>query len=112
MNGAGARRKGITYQHDVAVWFEEHVGPVIKPVQETDADDLIDVAHGLSIECKNQKAMCLAEWVDQSVRQGAARGLVPVVVHKRARKGDVADHYVTMRAADFAALLAKLGGGR
>jgi hypothetical protein len=104
VNGAGARRKGISYQHDVAVWLEAHVGPVIKPVQELDAD-------GLSVETKNHQTTQLASFVDQAVRQAAKRGLLPVVVHKRVRKGDVGEHYVTMRASDFAALLGKLGGG-
>jgi hypothetical protein len=111
VNGAGARRKGISYQHDVAVWLEANVGPVIKPVQELDADDLIVLGHGLSVETKNHQTTQLASFVDQAVRQAAKRGLLPVVVHKRVRKGDVGEHYVTMRAADFAALLGKLGGG-
>ena len=104
--GRASRVKGRTFAGLVRRWLEEHVGPVIVPQQEASADDMILIEQRLSVECKNQKAMSLAAWVDQADRQAKARGgLVPVVVHKRAGKGDPADWYVTIRLGDLPELL-------
>jgi len=58
----------------------------------------------VSIECKNQRDMKLASWVDQAAAN-AKQGQVPVVVHKRRGTMKVDAHYVTMRFEDFLKLL-------
>lgn len=105
--------KGRTHQAAVRKAWESCVGQVIVPAQELGADDLVDVAHGISIECKNQRAMALAAWVDQAAEQAGRRGgLVPVVVHKRAGTTDPGRWYVTLELRWFAVLVAQLKRGR
>lgn len=67
-------------------------------------DEGINRSSVVSIECKNQKEMKLASWVDQAVAN-AKQGQVPVVFHKRRGTMKVDAHYVTMRVEDFLRLL-------
>jgi hypothetical protein len=58
------------------------------------------------VECKNQKRLSLAEWVDEAeVERGNDDALIGLVIHKRRGKGDPLDQYVTCTVRDLAALL-------
>lgn len=103
---AAARRKGRTFQTAVRQFWEASPWSVVEAggagIESTDL--ILLSAPVVSIEAKNQKAMDLAGWLDQAVRQAPA-GAVPIVQHKRRGKGDIGDSYVTLRASDFARLL-------
>ncbi len=110
--GRASRRKGVTFAGVARRAYEAAVGPVIVPMQEDGADDCVDVVNGISIEFKNHETMKLASFVDQSVKQGIKRGLVPIVVHKRAGTTDPGRWYVTMEFKWFAELVHQLKRGR
>ncbi len=110
--GRASRRKGVTFAGVARKAYEAAVGPVIVPMQEADGDDCVDVVNGISIEFKCQKAMALASWVDQAAAQGIKRGLVPIVVHKRAGTTDPGRWYVTIELRFFAELVHQLKRGR
>lgn len=75
-----------------------------RPLGE-DGDDLRIVRFpGLSLELKNHETLKLGEWMRQAEEQ-AGDDKVPVVIHKRARKTDPADQWVTMTVATFVDLL-------
>lgn len=58
------------------------------------------------VECKNQKRLTLAEWVDEAeVERGNDDALIGLVIHKRRGKGDPLDQYVTCSLRDLIALL-------
>lgn len=65
-----------------------------------------------AIQCKNQKAMNLSGWLNDTVEQAEnIGGGLPVLVVKRAGKGEKAlgDSYVVMRLEDMAQLLKDAG---
>jgi hypothetical protein len=107
-----SRRKGRTFQTAVRQWWVEQFGDdwVLEVggagAETTDLVVFTPRPHqpNLAVEAKNQKAMDLAGWVDQAVRQAPADA-VPVVMHKRRGRSDIGQCYVTLRADDLARLL-------
>jgi hypothetical protein len=69
----------------------------------------IDGIEDLCVQVKTVHATDLAGWVDQTTKQAARKG-VPffVVVHKRFRRGDAGEWYVTLPLKIFAPLYARL----
>lgn len=64
------------------------------------------------LQCKNQKALKLSEWLNDTVEQAERLDkAVPALVVKRVGKGEKAlgDSYVVMRLEDFAQLLTEAG---
>lgn len=64
----------------------------------------------VAIQCKNQKALKLSEWLNDTVEQAKRLGdAVPALVVKRAGKGEKAlgESYVVMRLQDFTDLLSE-----
>lgn len=64
------------------------------------------------VQCKNQKAMKLSEWLNDTVEQAERLdNAVPALVVKRVGKGEKAlgDSYVVMRLEDFSQLLLEAG---
>lgn len=58
------------------------------------------------LELKNCKTMSLGPWMDEAEKESAnADARFYAVVHKRARKGDPAEQFVTMPLSVFTALL-------
>lgn len=68
------------------------------------ADILSDLP--VSIEVKNRKENRLGEWLDQARDQ--ADDCWGAVVHKRARKADAGEWFLTMSLGDFVELVAQL----
>lgn len=65
---------------------------------------------GLVVECKNEKALSLAGWVDEAeVERANDRARYGVVWHHRRGRGSPADAYVTMTGAQFVSLLRDAG---
>lgn len=64
----------------------------------------------VAVQCKNQKAFQLSQWLNDTVEQAARLGgAVPALVVKRPGKGEKAlgDSYVVMRLKDFTELLSE-----
>lgn len=64
----------------------------------------------VAVQCKNQKAFQLSQWLNATVEQAARLGgAVPALVVKRPGKGEKAlgDSYVVMRLEDFTELLSE-----
>lgn len=72
---------------------------------DNDAGDIAGIPD-VCIEVKNCAELRLAEWVDEAFAEASnGEAEFGVVWHKRRRKVDPADWYVTMRGEDFASLL-------
>ena len=105
-NGKAMKARGSQFERDVARYLAAHGHPYAERAygagRSDDRGD-IDGMPGWVVECKAHKAMALAGWVDEAVREAAnAGGAVPVVVAKR-RGRPTGDAYVVMRLADWAA---------
>ena len=70
----------------------------------------IDGVIGVTLECKNQKTMALAEWVDELIVEMAnGNNTVGVVVHKRRGTTDIGQCYATMPMQVLVKLLREAG---
>ena len=109
VSGAGARRKGSWWQRQVVLWLDGRLFHTSTRGTGYTGDDV--VAHrgrlGLSVECKNTKALDLAGSVDQSVAN--AGDLLPLTVIHRRGRSSVDDAYFVLRGRDFARLMSLLG---
>ena len=104
MTGAMSRRKGATYALTIRRWFEARGWQCIARQAGEDGDDLILLdAAWLSIEIKNQARLNLAGWMTQAINQAAGR--TPIVIHKRHGITNPEYQWVTLRLADFEALI-------
>jgi hypothetical protein len=66
----------------------------------------------VTLQCKNQKAFALSQWLNDTVDQAAnLGGAVPALVVKRPGKGEKAlgDSYAVMRLSDLVELLQEAG---
>jgi hypothetical protein len=98
-----SRRKGATYERQVEQWIEATMDRVTRTNRSGFDGDDFDIAGIVSLEVKNCARLELASWLAQAeANSGPDR--VPAVLHKCRGKADVGDHYLTMRARDFAAL--------
>jgi hypothetical protein len=71
-----------------------------------EGDILISGPKTFTLEVKNHRTMDLAQWVDQAMTEKAnANTDFGVVVHKRLRKGDPKDWYVTLTLEEFTRLI-------
>lgn len=109
MSGKASRRKGARAEQQVAEWLRS-LGWTARTSRSAQgvqggADIITDCP--LSFEVKDHARMELAAWLDQAVRQ-AEPGHPAVVIHKRRGKGNPADWYVTMRAADLLDLVRRI----
>lgn len=69
----------------------------------------INVSPDVVIEVKDHQAMALSVWLDEAIVEGEnASSWVSAVWHKRRRKGDAANWYVTMDGACFIEILVAL----
>jgi Holliday junction resolvase len=69
-------------------------------------DILISGTDNFTLEVKNHKEMRLAEWVDEAITERDNAGTdFGVVVHKRLRKGNPKDWYVTTTLEEFTRLI-------
>lgn len=107
-----AKKAGSSFERLVADYLRDHVDDRIDRRPKTGAKDRGDIGgvrtpYGrVVVECKNTSRACLSEWVGEAeIERGNDDALVGVVVHKRRGRAAAGEQYVTMRLADFAALL-------
>lgn len=107
-----SKRKGSAFELEIVKafiaagwqWAERRLAG-----NQYDTGDITGIP-GVVIECKNQKTLKLAEWVDELVvEMRNARTHIGAVVHKRKGTTDPLDYYVTMRVRDWMALLKEAG---
>lgn len=101
-------RKGSRWRHQVEDWLRAG-GWVTRFRGIGDAGDDITAmryGHELSVECKNQQRLELANWVDQAERNAPAHAVPVLVVHRRGRAG--VDHaYVVLSGSAFRRLVGR-----
>lgn len=113
-NRLSAKKAGSSFERTIADYLKVELG-----------DDRIDrrVKHGskdrgdiggvrtiqggrVVVECKNVASLNLSGWLNEAeAERGNDDAVIAVVVHKRVRKSDPAEQYVTMTAKAFAILL-------
>lgn len=111
-NRQSAKKAGASFERLVADYLRDHVDDRIDRRPKTGAKDRGDIGglrtvHGRIVaECKNTAQQRLSEWVGEAeIERGNDDALVGVVIHKRHGRAAAGEQYVTMRLADFAALL-------
>lgn len=107
--GKGPKNKGDQYERDVVAYLKSKGLHVERCKRGNATGDILGVAD-IVIECKNQKEIRLASWLDQTlgeVEEAEARHGVMFV--KRRGRSDVARHYFVMEAEDGLQLLAEAG---
>jgi hypothetical protein len=109
VSGARSRRKGDEYERDVVSYLNSVGLPVRRAKRGNDSGDILG-APDLVLECKNQKQFQLASWVDQMlIEKQASEATFGVVIAKRPRRINVAQHYFVMTVEDGLALLDQAG---
>lgn len=112
-------QKGATFEQDTSDYLAAALGDDrIERRVKHGTNDRGDIAglriHGqrIVVECKNNRRMELAEWVDEAeIERGNDDAEYGIVVHKRrgCGKAKFGGNYVTMTLETFAAIVA---GGR
>lgn len=98
-------KKGFIHAHRTALSGGNDTGDIHGIVHP-------DTSRKVAVQCKNQKAMKLSEWLNDTVAQAERLGgAVPALVVKRVGKGEKAlgESYVVMRLDDLADLLTEAG---
>jgi hypothetical protein len=106
-----AKAKGTDAEVAVVKFLNENGFPFAERRVTAGANDKgdINISPDVVIEVKNQATMALSTWVDEAItEQENADAWLAAVWHKRLRKGDAANWYVTMDGAQFLAILNEL----
>ena len=100
---------GTRWRKVVQDWFTRlGYDTVARPWMQPGDD--ITVTRGmltLSIECKHQRTLSLAQWVNQA-EENAPPGQIPVVIAHRLGRANADGAYVIMSGAAFSELLESL----
>lgn len=110
-----SKQKGTDFESLIRDYLKEAWSDIVERMPLSGTDDRGDISnfrvggnsqHKIAIECKNVRSLSLAGWVkeaqDEAVNYGAVAG---IVVHKRERKGQAGDQYLTMTLSDFLTIL-------
>lgn len=104
-----AKQKGTAFETAVTSYLQENdIDARRLPLTGSKDQGDIRVCGQVSftLEAKNHRAMDLSTWMNQVVIENTQAGTdFGIVVHKRPRRGDVADSYVTMSLDTFTSLL-------
>lgn len=109
VNGRAMKAKGSAFERELVRYRRDRGHPYVERAygagRSDDRGDL-DGLPGYVVEVKCHRALDLAGFVDEAVREAANVGgdIVPVVIAKR-RNRPVADAYAVMRLADWAQLV-------
>lgn len=103
-----AKAKGTSAETAIVEFMKVNGFPYAERRTTNGANDRgdINISPDVAIEVKNCKTMDLAGWVDEAITEGEnANAWLTAVWHKRMRKGQPGDWYVTMDGAMFMSLL-------
>jgi len=106
-----AKNKGTAAETAIVDHLKENGFPFAERRTANGSNDRgdINVSPDVVIEVKNCRTMELAGWVDEAIVEGENAGAwLTAVWHKRMRKGQPGDWYVTMDGHMFVALLQML----
>ena len=107
--GKAPKNKGDKYERDVVSYLLSIGIPASRLKRGNPTGDVLTVPD-IVIECKDQKSLCLAAWIDQTSGEvEAAQARYGIVIVKRARKADVGRHYFVMEVEDGINLLREAG---
>jgi Holliday junction resolvase len=111
---SASKAKGSSFEREVVTYLREHGFPYAERGVAGATDDIGDIigTPGVVWECKNQKRMDLAGWVDelnveianQLARYGQS-SLAGAVIHKRRGTTDPGNYYATLPLSLFVKLL-------
>lgn len=107
-----SKQKGTSFERMVADGLSAHFddgridrAPLRGTSDRGDIAGLRSPFGKVAVECKNVAKLNLAGWVDEAeTERGNLDAVAGVVIHKRPRKGQFLDQYVTMSVRDFLAL--------
>jgi Holliday junction resolvase len=109
VSGNQSRSKGDKYERAVVNYLKQCGVFVERGKRGNKTGDVLGISR-IVLECKDQKTFDLAGWVNQMLEEAhEARADFGVVIAKRPRKTDVAEHYFVMTVEDGLALLRKAG---
>lgn len=115
MKPASAKAKGRAWENAIVGALIEAGWPHVERRRLAGAQDRGDIAgvHGVVIEAKNQRAISLAEFVDEAEIEAShdTRDRIGVTWIKRRGKPQAVDGYVAMTGATFIQLLIEAGYG-
>jgi Holliday junction resolvase len=103
-----SKAKGTAAETAILRWLQDNGVLVVRnpPAGAKDKGDLAVLDPAITVEVKNHRAMSLAEWVDQAEVERVNAGTdIGVVAHKRLRKGNPKDWYISMSGENFLKLL-------
>jgi Holliday junction resolvase len=109
---SASKRKGTSFESAVVGYLQTHGFPAAERRALAGTADKGDVAgiHGVVLECKNEKAISLASYVEEArveARNAHARWWAAVV--KRRGIGDPGESYAVMPLAQLVELLQAAG---
>lgn len=106
-----SKAKGSAFEREVVEYLRS-TWPAAERTRAGWSDDRGDI-HGIvgtCWECKNQKSMNLAGWVDELVvEMGNAKADVGAVVHKRRGVTNPGEYYATLPLSVYVHLLREAG---
>lgn len=106
-----SKQKGTAWETAVVRYLAEY-SPTVERRALHGGRDLGDVTGiaGVVIECKNEKTLALASYVDEAIAEGdnANADVAVAWIHRRG-KASPADGYVVMNGTQFVSLLIDAG---
>ena len=116
---SASKAKGSSFEREVVLYLRNHGFPYAERGVAGATEDIGDIigTPGVIWECKNQKVMNLAGWVDELVievanyrnRYNFQEPDTGAVIHKRRGKTTVGEYYATMPVEMFVSLLKEAG---
>jgi hypothetical protein len=109
---SASKNKGSSFEREIVQYLREQGWTGAERTRAGWQDDRgdIDGVIGVTFECKNQKAMDLAGWVNELViEMQHGNNHVGAVVHKRRGVTDASDYYATLPLSVFITLLKEAG---
>ena len=107
-----SKNKGSGFEREIVQYLREQGWTGAERTRAGWQDDRgdIDGVIGVTLECKNQKAMTLAGWIDELIVEMAnANNTMGAVVHKRKGVTDAGNYYASLPLKTFVQLLKEAG---
>ncbi len=114
-----AKQKGTSFETLIRTYLNDNGFPVAHRTVLKGGGDTGDingiknkVNRQVALQCKNQKAFSLSQWLNDTIEQAAnLKGALPALVVKRPGKGEkaVGDSYAVLRLSDLVELLKEAG---